>query len=309
MLDKSTFFVSRKTRFSEAEELTVVYGSSYKRTYSTWGHAGVPVCYHVPCDTYDEGTWERWAKWPTAPPGWYNVDRQPTNRPAFERTEGASARVLPDLPSVITARRLGLDGGAHEQRLAKIPSLNWDHRLPSLSTLACDSGDNGCAEFVPPATSRFAAGLTVGLVGLASRREFDAPALLPTTSHRLAFPQLPDPSDALTPALPVTAAGAAAAPALAFARKGGVLGVRVIDSFDLPHTLRGANRAELQRLAKAEELAARGRREPEGEADLTELQWNSPWRSPIGSVVWCRMQGFNYWPAEASVARPSPLSC
>lgn len=87
VVDKSTFFVTRKSHFQEAEELTVVYGSSYKRTYSTWGHAGVPIKYHVPHDIWPDGTWDKWAQWPTKVPGWYNVDCQPLNRPAFERVE------------------------------------------------------------------------------------------------------------------------------------------------------------------------------------------------------------------------------
>ena len=39
ILMRSTFFVTRKegSCFKEAEELTVVYGNQYKRTYSTWG--------------------------------------------------------------------------------------------------------------------------------------------------------------------------------------------------------------------------------------------------------------------------------
>ena len=45
-----------------------MYGSSYKRTYSTWGHAGVPLKYHVPSDIFPEGTWENWAAGPRASP-------------------------------------------------------------------------------------------------------------------------------------------------------------------------------------------------------------------------------------------------
>ena len=52
VLDKSTFFCSRKSNFCDAEELSVVYGASYKRTYNTWGHAGKrPV---------GSGTWYTW---------------------------------------------------------------------------------------------------------------------------------------------------------------------------------------------------------------------------------------------------------
>ena len=85
VLLKSTFFVSRKSQFDESEELTVVYGSSYKRTYSTWGHSGTPWKYHVPDDKWEPGTWEKWAHWPSRSPGWFNVDCQPINRVAFEK--------------------------------------------------------------------------------------------------------------------------------------------------------------------------------------------------------------------------------
>ena len=48
--ERSAFFCTRKLNFDPTEEITVVYGNSYKRTYSTWGHAGVPLRYEVPAD-------------------------------------------------------------------------------------------------------------------------------------------------------------------------------------------------------------------------------------------------------------------
>ena len=48
VLEKSTFFQSKRDSYVENEEMTVVYGSAYKRTYSTWGHAGVPTRYRLP---------------------------------------------------------------------------------------------------------------------------------------------------------------------------------------------------------------------------------------------------------------------
>ena len=89
-----------------------MYGNSYKRTYSTWGHAGVPYRYHVPHDNFPEGTWASWAKWPTRVPGWFNVDCQPTNRPAFERiatspTGASSGDVEPPPIARLVAARHG----------------------------------------------------------------------------------------------------------------------------------------------------------------------------------------------------------
>ena len=135
VLMKQTFFVTRKAHFGEDEELTVVYGSSYKRTYNTWGHAGVPLRYHVPPDKFEEGVWESWAQWPIRCPGWFNVDQQPYNRPAFERVKGSKTgevKCIPDLEQVVKARKLGLDGDATERRLAKIEAICWPRALPVL---------------------------------------------------------------------------------------------------------------------------------------------------------------------------------
>jgi len=139
--DRSAFFCTRKLNFDPAEEITVVYGNSYKRTYSTWGHAGVPLRYEVPADTYPEGAWTHWAEWPRRCPGWFNVDMQPINRPAFKRTQLLApypkrtqpiARLIDDLPAVVASRRLGLDGDDQERRLARCTSIYWDPRMPQL---------------------------------------------------------------------------------------------------------------------------------------------------------------------------------
>ena len=91
MLKKSTFFCTKRDAYDEAEELSVVYGASYRRTYNTWGHAGHPLAYKIPPDRWAEGTWEAWAQWPRRCPGWFNLDAQPTNRPAFKLLPAATA--------------------------------------------------------------------------------------------------------------------------------------------------------------------------------------------------------------------------
>ena len=91
MLKKSTFFCTKRDAYDEAEELSVVYGASYRRTYNTWGHAGHPLAYKIPPDRWAEGTWEAWAQWPRRCPGWFNLDAQPTNRPAFKLLPAAAA--------------------------------------------------------------------------------------------------------------------------------------------------------------------------------------------------------------------------
>ena len=90
MLKKSTFFCTKRDAYDDAEELSVVYGASYRRTYNTWGHAGHPLAYKIPPDRWAEGTWEAWAQWPRRCPGWFNLDAQPTNRPAFKLLPAAA---------------------------------------------------------------------------------------------------------------------------------------------------------------------------------------------------------------------------
>ena len=61
------------------------------------GHQGTPLHYHVPNDTWEEGTWSEWAQWPLRVPGWYNVEKQPLNRPVFKRSESGKISIVPDL--------------------------------------------------------------------------------------------------------------------------------------------------------------------------------------------------------------------
>jgi hypothetical protein len=93
--EKSAFFLTKRDAYPLGEELSVVYGTSYNRTYSTWGHPGRPLAYKVPVETYAEGTWwsvdgvtPPWCQWPLRVPGWWNVEAQPLNRPAFAHSAG-----------------------------------------------------------------------------------------------------------------------------------------------------------------------------------------------------------------------------
>lgn len=176
VMEKSTFFVSRKegSCFREDEELTVVYGNQYKRTYSTWGHAGTPLRYHVPFDTYAEGVWERWASYPHRCPGWFNVDQQPTNRPAFERgADPKEVKVMADLPAVVNARKLGLDGDAAAQRLAKLVQLIWPRQLP---LLAEQEHAAQTVDFEPPASEKHGAAMLSVLRVWPQRKEWERDA-------------------------------------------------------------------------------------------------------------------------------------
>ena len=29
--------------------------------------------------------------------------------------------------------------------------------------------------------------------------------------------------------------------------------------------------------------------------------WEAPWLQPLGSIIWCKMQGFHWWPAEVAL--------
>ncbi|KAL1514681.1 hypothetical protein AB1Y20_003769 [Prymnesium parvum] len=93
-------------------------------------HSGVPFKYHVPPDTWADGVWTDWADWPSRCPGWYNVNQQPVNRPAFRRTKTGKIEVVPDLSGIVKARKLGLDGSQAERRLAKLGGLLWNSSLP-----------------------------------------------------------------------------------------------------------------------------------------------------------------------------------
>ena len=181
--DRSAFFCTRKLNFDPAEEITVVYGNSYKRTYSTWGHAGVPLRYEVPADTYPEGAWAHRAEWPRRCPGWFNVDMQPINRPAFKRTQLLApypkrtqpiARLIDDLPAVVASRRLGLDGDDQERRHARCTSIYWDPRMPQLDG----------APRVPPLSRAGARGggapaaADLSVTGMRRSTEFELPAEL-----------------------------------------------------------------------------------------------------------------------------------
>ena len=334
ILMRSTFFVTRKegSCFKEAEELTVVYGNQYKRTYSTWGHAGTPLRYHVPHDQWAEGVWENWSQYPERCPGWFNPDQQPLNRPVFARVPNSDHEVtiLPDLPAVVAARKLGLDGDAAAQRLAKLEQLIWPRQLPLLPEQEAEPADGGkknvkrpakassSAEadenpFVPfqvPVMERFAAGALTAFYDWPKRSLLDSGGppteVIPQAQTRRVggvptFPRLvPRMADASTLSAPPPeddqASGKTEPPSSASALRG----LPAIEQFELPSVLQNINRDELGRLVKAEECI-RAREDhglEDGLPELTELDWNSPWRFPLGSIVWCKMAGYPCWPAE-----------
>ena len=181
---KGTFFVTKRDSYPDGEELTVVYGGQYKRTYSTWGHAGTPIGYVVPGDEWEKGLWEKWAHWPDKCPGWFNADAQPTNRPAFVAAHAqiddsalspvpnhrpppsrdpARPRLLADLPGIVKMRKKALDGSDADRRLAKLGALFWDFTLPTLDETS----------FAPPLRYHF-----TSLVPPPERQVFNIPAAL-----------------------------------------------------------------------------------------------------------------------------------
>ena len=324
---KSTFFCTRKANFVETEELTVVYGASYKRTYSTRGHAGVPHRYHIPYDEFEDGAWSGYAAWPARCPGWFNPDVQPLNRPAFERVDGpvdvpakvkrgpgrprgpkalrenhkpdeafvggsaevprgGAVRVLPDLPGIVKARRLGLDGDLAEQRAAKIRGLSWDPKLPQLRYLADGSTRSGLDgagyPFAVPREVRFARFFE----GWKGRREFG----------RIEFESL------------ASALGGLGEHGIGAAEAGAEAGCG-IEPFSIPAELSECNRDELNRLVRLEDERLSKRRgraaqalycddSQDSDEEEEEIDWDTPWCYPLGSVVWAKMDGFSWWPAE-----------
>lgn len=295
--EKSTFFVTKRDSYDLADELTAVYGSSYKRTYSTWGHSGTPLAYRVPADTWQDGTWDTWAQWPLRCPGWFNVDRQPLNRPAFARVDPARAggpttiELRPDLPEVIKARRGALDGDSDEQRIARLDSLFLEWDLPTLAEapielpyrahLATALPTLDRRPFVPWERRDWVDAMPPPLRGVDPSQWYGvgvSAKFRPETADETAAPAPPDPHGPL----------------------GGGGGARA--DFELPAELRSADLTELRAQARAEEAPGGGKcfdEEPE------EPNWASPWTFPIGSVVWCKMAGFAWWPAQV---KPTEVS-
>ena len=88
MLKKSTFFCTKRDAYDEAEELSVVW-RLLRRTYGTWARGGRSV--QGASGPVGGGHVEAWAQWPRRCPGWFNLDAQPTNRPAFKLLPAAAA--------------------------------------------------------------------------------------------------------------------------------------------------------------------------------------------------------------------------
>ena len=295
---------------------------------------GVPLRYEVPADTYPEGAWTHWAEWPRRCPGWFNVDMQPINRPAFKRTQVLEpspkrtqpiARLIDDLPAVVASRRLGLDGDDQERRLARCTSIYWDPLMPQLEgaprvpPLSPGAGAGaGEAEddedvaldpgFTPPTAVHWLGCDYAGSV--CSKRE-DYDPLAPGKGN--AGPRLP-PWPLL--AAEVAAGAPGGSPGSKGAEGGGVgdggagggapaaadlsvAGMCLSIEFELPAEISSLNKVELCRLALAEESRPRRCDDPDDDEDnpLTELEWSAPWRHPLGTIVWVRMRGFSWWPA------------
>lgn len=326
--EKSMFFLTKRDSYPLHEELSVVYGSSYNRTYSTWGHPGRPLAYKIPSDIWEDGTWSTaadgtpaWAQWPKQVPGWYNVDAQPRNRPTFRRAADGSIELVHDLRCVVKARRQGLDGGREEQRLAKLNALFINWSLPELPLQPFALRLSYRLAIALPVYERreWTGGpLATAEREVVSRREMYNPGpLMPPLPTNLfgrfatfcpfsskngagqggsqpedSTSRIAEPSVACVPA----GSGSVAAPddlALALERV-----LEPVSQFELARELRTLSVADLRAEAAIEEATlgdAAGTRLYDNEDE--EPEWDAPWRQALGSVVWARIDPFPYWPA------------
>mmetsp|Transcript_8405 Transcript_8405/g.14142 ORF Transcript_8405/g.14142 Transcript_8405/m.14142 type:complete len:908 (+) Transcript_8405:46-2769(+) len=298
--EKSTFFCTKRESYVPTEELTVVYGSSYNRTYSTWGHAGVPLKYRVPGDVYPAGVWSpveaddkdtsAWASWPLRSPGWFNVDQQPSNRPAFSRDEDGRIVLVPDLPIIVKARKQALDGGYHDQKIAKLDALFLDPTLPPEALQEMP--------FRVPLHYELVGGLRL------DHKDFEWYDKEQTLGHintvLLSY-------EAMCAAKASTRDGIRRGAGYDALTDRGAPAELEMSEFQLPQELCDISIAELRAEVKVQELSERRLSGHERERYIIHdedpgkyLDWDCPWAVPLGSIVWCHMHGFPWWPAEVN---------
>ena len=108
--EKMVVYMTTRKAYSPEAELTVDYGASYSRNYSSCKHPVQRPLYDVPRDVVSaEAT--RTARFP-ALPGWWNPQLQPAERPAFqlvkERNGKTVVECVDDLPWLVQARKRAL---------------------------------------------------------------------------------------------------------------------------------------------------------------------------------------------------------
>ena len=107
--EKMVVYMTTRKAYSPEAELTVDYGASYSRNYSSCKHPVQRPLYDVPRDAVSaEAT--RTARFP-ALPGWWNPQLQPAERPAFQLVKGRGGTVVEcvdDLPWLVQARKRAL---------------------------------------------------------------------------------------------------------------------------------------------------------------------------------------------------------
>ena len=279
LAEKSGFFMTRSRSYEIGEELTVDYGNGYHRSYSVWGRDAGETSYYIPDDIYEDGIWEcadrgsPWAKWPANTPGWFNVKAQPSNRPAFEEVfepHSYHIRLLPDLQPIVAARQRFIDGGVSDP-LAKAETLCADWTLRPLSV----------KDFEPPMNLNLATALD--FIPKCSFSPFIGSSwpLLSNANELKGIGHLGDVSDVAD----YTNTSAEA------------LATQIPISFELSNELKNLTRHELAEMAAAEDGEIR-RNEYDNDDDSDDPDWNSPWIFPLGSIVWCKMQAFPWWPAQ-----------
>jgi hypothetical protein len=107
--EKMVVYMTTRKAYSHEAELTVDYGASYSRNYSSCKHPVQRPLYDVPRDAVSAEVM-RTARFPTLP-GWWNPQLQPTERPAFQLVKGRGGTVVEcvdDLPWLVKARKRAL---------------------------------------------------------------------------------------------------------------------------------------------------------------------------------------------------------
>ena len=114
ILETSCFFVSLRSGYDEAAELTATYARGYLRTYDAWGLPGTPPTVRIAPDTFGAELRRR-CEWPRHVAAWWNPSMQPRFRRAFAFRPtsdasgwavGAAVQLLRDSRRVVACRRL-----------------------------------------------------------------------------------------------------------------------------------------------------------------------------------------------------------
>ncbi len=111
--ERMVLYHATRRQYSVEAELTVDYGLSYQRNYSSASHKATPDLYPLPAEEVCPTHCGK-ACWPKLP-GWHNPEMQPLKRPAFHKQPGREAILVCADDAALVFRRkaaLGIDSSA-----------------------------------------------------------------------------------------------------------------------------------------------------------------------------------------------------